>query len=258
MQAATALVGGDAEARRDRLLEHCETARAHGWDELASTVYSNVANLDVEHAGFRAAERLLEESLPFTDERDIPICRHWQTGVRTRLHFARGLWSAALEDAATVLAADGMPLATMWPLLVSALVPLRRGEDVPDGALDQAWALAEQLDEPLRRLAVSAALAEISWMTGTIDDRVTGAAVDQLLPLRRRRRRGVGPGQPRGLAASTGSAGRRTGADRRSRTGWSERAGWPRLPTSGGSPATRSPRRWPGPTRPTPMTACVG
>lgn len=176
---AAALAGGDTEARA-RLLEHCETARTLGWDELASTVYSNVAYLDVEHGRFRAAGRILEESLPFTFERDIPICRHWQTGVRSRMHFARGLWSAALEDASTVLAADGMPLATMWPLLVSALVPLRRGEDLPEGALDRAWGLAEQLDEPLRRLAVTAALAEVCWMTDTTDPRVHEHGADLL------------------------------------------------------------------------------
>ena len=179
VSAACGLASGDDEARLE-LLDHVESARARGWDELASTVYSQVANLDVEHGRYRAAEQLLQLSIPFATDRDIPICRHWQTGVRSRLHLQQGHWSAALEDAETVLEGEGMPLATLWPHLITALVPLRRGDDVPSGALDDAWTLAERLDEPLRRLAVLAALAEFSWMTERSDPRVTGYAVEQL------------------------------------------------------------------------------
>jgi len=172
VQAAAALAGGDEEAR-PRLTEHIEAARAHEWDELASTGYSNLANLDVEQRRFRAAEHLLEESLRFTMERDIPICRHWQTGVRSRLHFSNGHWSAALEDAELVLESEGMPLATLWPLLVTALVPLRRGdENASTAPFEAAWELADRIDEPLRRLAVLSALAERMWMTELPDVRV--------------------------------------------------------------------------------------
>lgn len=176
------LVSGD-EAARATLLTQVETARDRGWDELASTVYSQVASLDVEHGRFRDAEQLLQVSIPFANQRDIPICRHWQTGVRARLKFQRGRWEAALEDAATVIGDDGMPLATLWPRLVSVLVPLRRGEDAELGILDDAWSLAEQIDEPLRRLSVLAALAEAAWMTGRTDHRVSDYAVSQLAVL---------------------------------------------------------------------------
>jgi DNA-binding CsgD family transcriptional regulator len=176
---ANALATGDGEART-RLFDHMEAARAQGFDELASTVYSNLANLDVEHGRYRAAERVLAESLPFTFERDIPICRHWQTGVRTRLQFVKGHWNAALEDASSVLDARGMPFATLWPHLVRALVPLRRGDEAQLSEVEDAWSLAERLDEPLRRLAVLAALAEVAWMTDRPDPRVSELAVAQL------------------------------------------------------------------------------
>lgn len=179
VDAANDLVCGD-EAARTRLFDHMEAARVLGFDELASTAYSNIANLDVEHGRYRAAERVLEESLPFTVERDIPICRHWQTAVRSRLQLVKGHWNAALEDAGAVLVDDGMPLAALWPHLVRALVPLRRGEDAPLDELDRAWALADRLDEPLRRLAVLAALAEVAWTTGRPDPRVTELAAAEL------------------------------------------------------------------------------
>ncbi|MGS0688094.1 helix-turn-helix transcriptional regulator [Nakamurella sp. GG22] len=176
---AAALARGDGEARA-LLADDVEGARAQGLDDLASTIYSNLAYLDVEHRRFRAAEHVLDQSLPFTVERDIPICRHWQTGVRSRLHFAQGHWSAALEDADQVLEEEGMPLATLWPLLVTALVPMRRGAEVPAAAFDAAWELAERIDEPVRGLAVMSALAERMWMTGTPDSRVTDISVEEL------------------------------------------------------------------------------
>jgi DNA-binding CsgD family transcriptional regulator len=176
------LVSGD-EAARPLLLTQVEAARDRGWDELASTVYSQVASLDVEHGRLRDAEQVLQVSIPFADERDIPICRHWQTGVRARLQLLRGRWEAALEDAAAVVADDGMPVALVWPRLVSVLVPLRRGEHADLDVLDDAWSLVEQIDEPLRRLAVLAALAEAAWMTGRHDPRVSDYAVAQLAGL---------------------------------------------------------------------------
>ena len=214
VQAAAALAGGDEEAR-PRLTEHIEAARAHEWDELASTGYSNLANLDVEQRRFRAAEHLLEESLRFTMERDIPICRHWQTGVRSRLHFSNGHWSAALEDAEHVLESEGMPLATLWPLLVTALVPLRRGdENASTAPFEAAWELADRIDESLRRLAVLSALAERMWMTELPDVRVTRRRVLSG-PVGRAARIGLGGRRSRPLAGQARAAGEAAGIGRR-------------------------------------------
>jgi DNA-binding CsgD family transcriptional regulator len=176
--AVTALATGERDART-----HCvsviETARAAGLDELASTGYSNLAYLDVEHRRLAAAERVLEGSLTFAEERDIPICHHWQTGVRSRLRFLEGRWEASLEDAADALDRAGMPLANVWPHVVSATIAMRRGEDGVTH-LEAAWELAERLDEPLRRLPVLSALAERMWLTGTPDERVTTIAPREL------------------------------------------------------------------------------
>jgi DNA-binding CsgD family transcriptional regulator/tetratricopeptide (TPR) repeat protein len=173
--AVSDLAQGHPEGRV-RLVDLIELARARGLDELASTGYSNLANLDVEQRRLRSAEHVLEEALSFSKEREIPICHYWQTGLRARLRFIQGRWSAALEDAAYVLTGSGMPLAALWPHLVSGLVELRRGGDGTTH-LEEAWQLAEQLDEPLRRLPVLSALAERMWLTGTADERVTEVAV---------------------------------------------------------------------------------
>jgi DNA-binding CsgD family transcriptional regulator len=173
------LIRGQEDAR-GRVADLIDNARSHRWDELASTGYSQLANLDVEHRRLRSAEHVLEASLPFTVDCDIPICRHWQTGVRARLHFFQGRWNAAAEDAERVLDEKGMPIARLWPHLVAALVPMRSGTPEATPHLDEAWALAGQIDEPLRVLPVLSALAERMWMSGHPDPRVTEDAVREL------------------------------------------------------------------------------
>jgi DNA-binding CsgD family transcriptional regulator len=176
---AAADLAREQDLARERLVSTIEDARAAGFDELASTGYSTMAYLDVEQRRLGTAERVLEESLAFTIERDIPICNHWQTAVRSRLRHLEGRWDAALEDADDVLQRRGMPVARFWPHVVRGLVAVRRGED-PGDDLDAAWQLAEQLDEPLRRLAALSALAESMWLTGVADDRVVDRAPREL------------------------------------------------------------------------------
>jgi DNA-binding CsgD family transcriptional regulator len=161
---------------RERSLVLIERAREAHLDELASTGYSNVSYLDVEQVRLSAGESVLEVSLPFTVERDIPVCNHWQTAVRSRLRFREGRWTAALEDADKALRRGGMPLARFWPLIVGGLVTLRR-DGTPDGQLDAAWDLAISLGEPMRIVPALAALAEQAWLTGTPDERVTTSPV---------------------------------------------------------------------------------
>jgi DNA-binding CsgD family transcriptional regulator len=163
----------DAKAgARQRLLSLIEEAKADGLDELASAGYSNLAYHDVEQRRLAGAREVLGTSLAFTIERDIPICNHWQTAVRARLGLLQGDWDAAAEDSATVLGRAGMPLAAMWPHLISALLPIRR-DGAANAHFDAAWDLSERLDEPLRRLPTISALAERMWLTGEPDDRVT-------------------------------------------------------------------------------------
>lgn len=174
----TAMAAGDKSVRT-AVLDGIDQARARSMDELASSIYSQLSYLDVEQRRFRSAENVLAESLPFAIDRDIAICHHWQRSVRSRLRFSQGRWNAAMEDADHVLTQDGMPVARIWPLVVTGLIGLRRGgalnED--DDPLGAAWTLAEQIDEPLRRLPVLTALAEQMWLTGKADDRVTDLAV---------------------------------------------------------------------------------
>ena len=171
--------------RRGRaLMNVIAEARAQGWDELASTGWSQLSFLDVEHGRLGLAAEVLDESIPFTVRRDIPICRHWQTAVRSRIHLGHGEWDNALHDADDVIRSDGMEVARLWPYLISGLVPVRRGDDADvDALLDRAWSLAESIDEPIRRLSALAVLAEVMWTRDVPDPRVIEHATADLARL---------------------------------------------------------------------------
>jgi DNA-binding CsgD family transcriptional regulator len=70
-----------------------------------------------------------------------------------------------------VLDSPSAPLARTWPLLIRALVALRRDGSGLD-AIDDAWALAHCYGEPLRTLPAAAAVVENAWLTGTEDGRL--------------------------------------------------------------------------------------
>ena len=150
-----------------------------------------------------------------------------------------------------------MPLATLWPHLVTGAG--RRcaaaSDEQPSAPVEDAWPLAEQLDEPLRRLAGARRARRAD-----VDDRATRTRGSPRTPSRRlpvlggAARRGLGGRRP-GASGCAGSACRSTSAARRGRRAVPARPRRPAppRPRRGGTwPATRSPRRWPGPTRPTP------
>lgn len=155
---------------RDAILSIIEAAPEH-FDEIYSSGYSNLSYLDIEQRRLGAAAELLDVSLSLTIERDLPICHAWQLGSRGRLELLTGDWDRAVADAETVLRSPSAPLARTWPLLVRALVALRRdGSDARD--VDDAWRLACRYGESIRLLPAAAAIAERAWLSGQKDDRL--------------------------------------------------------------------------------------
>ncbi|MFC5063446.1 ATP-binding protein [Actinomycetospora atypica] len=172
----TSMVGlmtGDGAAR-GRVLDVLEGDGS--FTEAHSAGYSNLANLDVEQRRFDDAREVLDRSLPLTVQWDVPLCHHWQRGVRGRLRMLRGAWDDALGDARAVLADSGSLLTHTWPHLVQGLVGLRRGTTDADEHLERGWELAVRYGEPLRLLPAAAALAERCWLRGTDDARLEDVA----------------------------------------------------------------------------------
>ncbi|MCX5045435.1 AAA family ATPase [Aldersonia sp. NBC_00410] len=158
------------EVARDELLEMLG-AGPRLINETYSSGYTALSYFDVEQRRLRAATELLDVCLPLMVEHDLPICHVVQLGSRSRLKLLVGDWDGALVDADAVLDRPSAPLAHTWPLLIRALVSLRRsGDDL--GGIDAAWRLANRFGEPVRILPVAAAIAEKSWLTGVLDARL--------------------------------------------------------------------------------------
>jgi DNA-binding CsgD family transcriptional regulator/tetratricopeptide (TPR) repeat protein len=163
------LLCGREDARADMLT--LLSAGLGEIDETYSTGYTNLSYFDVEQRRLDAASELLEMCLPLMVEHDLPICHVVQMGSRSRLHLLTGDWDEALADADVVLERPSAPLARTWPLLIRALVALRRDGD-DGGNIDAAWELAGHLGELVRILPVAAAIVERAWLTGADDTRL--------------------------------------------------------------------------------------
>jgi DNA-binding CsgD family transcriptional regulator len=174
-------VSGVPESR-DRLVDLVAAARRHGWDETAWRGYIMLTVGDLDRGELRSLQRVIDETLVHTGDRDLRNATLWHLSLRSTAHAYAGRWSAAREDAEEVLA-SGACEGSVWPHLALALTALRVGDQDASEHLDHAWRLAVSLDEPGRYLPVLAALAENMWLTGTPDPRVTGHAVDHLVRL---------------------------------------------------------------------------
>lgn len=154
-----------------------ERARDLGLDELAWRGYLVATWPLLQEGDLRSAQRIIEQTLEFATERDIPLAMQWHTALRAVLHVRSGRWSAAVEDAEMVKESG---LKAVYPDLVLGMVETRLGTADASAHLDEAWRLACGNDEPSRYLQVLAALAESMWMTGRDDPRVTEHAVNRL------------------------------------------------------------------------------
>lgn len=163
------VVEGDTSSRAT-VVQVLERA-GDDYDDVYSSGYSNLGFLDVEQRRFGEAAVLLDRSIAMSVERDLPICRAWQTGARGRLKLLTGDWEAALTDADEVLTSRSAPLARFWPHLERAIIGLRRHGD-PGHELDAAWSIASRYGERLRMLHAAAVVAEHAWLAGGDDARL--------------------------------------------------------------------------------------
>lgn len=159
-----------AGAGRADMLAILRSGPAH-IDEIYSSGYSNLSYLDVEQRRLNDAADFLDVSIPLMGDHDLPVCRVWQLGSRARLQLLAGDWDGAAADAASVLDNPCAPLARTWPLLVRALIGMRRDGSGAE-VIDAAWELAHRYGEPLRTLPAASAVAERAWLTGTDDPRL--------------------------------------------------------------------------------------
>jgi tetratricopeptide (TPR) repeat protein len=229
-----AVTGGST----DRLRECLERAHAMRDQLEIGRTYTHLAGVELEMNGCKAARSYTEAGIAYCSERGLELYLLYLLSDRARLELEEGRWTDAAETAAAVLRIDRTSTTPrIRALVVLALVRARWGDPGHQELLDEAWELAEPTGEPLRTGPVTAARAEIEWLTGRVapdairsrersrDDRPYEAALalaeagdeESLAELRRlgaapaaalvsRRLRDLGVrGVPRGPRASTTS-----------------------------------------------------
>lgn len=163
------VLAGD-EAARERMLSSIRSAADLFEDEVYSQAATSLAFLDIEQRRFDRAAEVLEAGLALTEEREIALGRSWLVGMRSRLRLLVGNWDDALADTSAVLDGPSTPLARMLPLVVRAVIALRRDGARLDG-IDHAWQALSPFGEHLRCFTATA-IAERAWLTGIPDDRL--------------------------------------------------------------------------------------
>lgn len=161
------LLEGD-EGARDAILAVAGSAPAD-FDEIYSTGYTTLVFLDIEQRRLDRAADLLAAAIPASIERDVPIGRAFLLGMRARVELLLGNWTDADYYAQSVLGSPSSPLARTSPLLVEALLAVRRhGPESGSRGIDEAWRVLSGFDDHLRLLP-AAAIAERAWVTDAAD-----------------------------------------------------------------------------------------
>ena len=193
---------GARRSARDR--EEIRRARGRG------RVLHDADRRGARQAALRRRHRHIDDGIAFVAEHGLELYRYYMLAFRARLLLVEGRWDEAAELAAGVLRIRRDSIAPhVYALCVLGLVRARRGDPGAQALLDEAWALAEPTDEPVRvgptgararrGLPGSRATHGLSQRRATTRWRWRSSAAT----CPRRRARPLAP--PRGTAAATGS-----------------------------------------------------
>lgn len=157
------------EEGRAKLEESLRLSLENEFQEHVARAYTNLADADMRSRAYDLAMRYLDDGVAYTSEHDMDSMSLYLKAERARVHFERGDWDSASEDAEFVLKHYGVLAITKIPALaVLGHVRVRRGD--PDAArlLAEAYELALQTEELQRIGPVASALAESAWLNGDL------------------------------------------------------------------------------------------
>ena len=175
---------GTAEhtADRPRGLEKLERGLAlaleHNYPECVVRAYSNIATNSVKKCDYDLAEAYLRDGLSYCEERDMSSWSLYLLAWRAQVHFERGNWTQADEDASSVLGyVHPTAISRIHALVVLARVRMHRRESGWEALLDEARDLAISAGERQRIWPVACARAESAWLLGDVDRAADEAAI---------------------------------------------------------------------------------
>jgi DNA-binding CsgD family transcriptional regulator/tetratricopeptide (TPR) repeat protein len=158
------LMAGD-ERGRDELERGLTLARAVGLAEHVTRALTNLSWYAVHARDLARADAYLADGITYTTDHDLDSLQLYLLAWRGYLRLLQGDWTAATDDAATVLSAPNVAtISRITALVTRGLVRARRGDPDAAGPLDEALALAEPTGEMQRLGPVRFARAEVAWL----------------------------------------------------------------------------------------------
>jgi DNA-binding CsgD family transcriptional regulator len=175
------LMAGD-ERGRDELERAIALARAADLAEHVTRALTNLGWYAVHARDLARADTYLADGIAYTTDHDLHSLQLYMLACRGYLRLLQGNWTAAADDAATVLYSPNVAaISRITALVTRGQLRARRGDPDAIGPLDEALALAEQTGEIQRLGPVRFARAEVAWLAGEKERAV--AEVQAVLPL---------------------------------------------------------------------------
>ena len=166
----SALMRAGDHAGRALLIESLELALRERLDDHAARAYTNFIWMALDYRQYDLAVAYLGKGLKYAFETDNHGSYNYMTAERARLHFERGEWSEAEEDARWVLEQPQAPGITTLPaLIVLARSRVRRGDPDAKKLVAEAWEAARASNELQRIGPAAVARAEHAWLHGSGD-----------------------------------------------------------------------------------------
>jgi DNA-binding CsgD family transcriptional regulator len=155
-------IGGRGVARLEDSLER---ALAQGTDDAVGRAYGGLVFAAVRRRDWAVADRLLDEGLRYTAERDLDSRRLYLLGWRAAASLERGRWDDAAADCEAVLRHPYARLSRVWALMALGVVRARRGDPEVWPPLDEALALTRG-EAPQKLIPLALARAEAAHLAG--------------------------------------------------------------------------------------------
>jgi DNA-binding CsgD family transcriptional regulator len=156
----------EAEGRND-LEQSLALALDKDLQEHAARAYTNLGSTATRAYDLERAHGYLNAGIAYCEAHDLESWNRYMTAFRAVARLESGDWSAAAEDAQSIIKHPRAAIVSKIPaLVVLGLVRVRRGDPGGEAALDQARDLALPTGEMQRIGMTVTARAEAAWLNG--------------------------------------------------------------------------------------------
>jgi len=160
---------GSMEKGNELLQQSLAIALKNSYNEHAARAYTNLGCNSVMLKNYKEAEKLFEEGIRYSEDRDLDAWSSYMMSWTARLKLETGCWKEASNIAEILLKNENQtPIIRIIVLVIAATIKMRRGEEDALRQLMDAKTMASQSMESQRILPVLSAILEYEWITGSM------------------------------------------------------------------------------------------